>query len=352
MTVKNNDNSMTLTDLAARLNARLIGEGSVIVVSVGSLGIARPDQLSFVSSDKYAENAKRSQAGAILVHRQIENVAAAQLIVDSVDISLIEALKIFAPRLTPAAGIHPSAVVEDSAVIGRNVEVGPFAYVSHNVKIGDNCIISAGCKVCENVKIGKNTNLDCNVVIYRNCRIGDNCTILANTTIGSTGFGYALLGGKHQLIPHNGAVIIEDCVEIGANTCIDRAKFDNTIIGAGTKIDNLVQIAHNVVIGKCCLLAGQSGIAGSTVIGDGVVLAGQSGIIDNVKIGSRVIIAGKSSVVTSIDEGKMYWGSPAIEISEQKKAWACFRKLPKMAKDIRNIAKKVSEIETAENDKK
>lgn len=347
---ENKDNLITLSDLSVQLNARLVGDGSIIVNSVGSLETASPEQVSFVSSDKFAEKANKSQAAAFLVKKKLEHIDTPQLIVENVDIALIHTLNIFAPKLTPANGVHSSAIVEDTAVIGQNVEIGPCAYISHNVKIGENSIIAAGCKIGENVKIGNNSHLDCNVVVYRNCQIGNNCVVQANTTIGSAGFGYAFLEGKHQLIPHNGAVIIEDCVEIGANTSVDRAKFDNTIIGAGTKMDNLVQIAHNVVIGKCCLIAGQSGIAGSTVVGDGIVLAGQSGITDNVTIGNRVIIAAKSSVVNSIDDGEVYWGSPAIEISEQKRAWACFRKLPKLTKDIKAIAKKVSKLETAEND--
>ena len=250
-------------------------------------------------------------------------------------------------------GVHATAVIEESAKIGNNVSIGPFAYIGHDAKISDGCIIGAGCKVGEDSIIDENTRLDCNVVVYHGCNIGKNCIIQANSTIGSTGFGYYHIDGRHELIPHNGGVIIEDCVEIGANSCVDRAKFGNTIIGAGTKIDNSVQIAHNVVIGKCCLLASQVGIAGSSRLGDGVVFGGQSGMADHITLGDGVIVGARASVIKSFaGPGRQLWGTPAREIKTELRQMAMMKRMPKVIDQLKELNEKVKKLEAAENDKK
>ncbi len=186
-------------------------------------------------------------------------------------------------------------------------------------------------------------------MVYHNCSIGNNCIIGANSTIGATGFGYYFIDGQHQQIPHTGSVLIEDCVEIGANTCIDRAKFGNTIIGAGTKIDNLVQIAHNVVIGKCCLIIAQAGIAGSSKLGNGVVLAGQVGIKDHITIGDGAQIGAQAGVINDIGPSKQVVGSPAINIKEFFRQVLLKQKLPEMNKQLKQLIKRVEELEAAKN---
>ena len=344
--------NLSISELAERLGAQVIGDASHKVNGVSSLDLAGSEDVSFVASEKHADKAKESKAAAIMVSQRLEGVSGTQILVENVDAALIKVLGIFAPKLTVTGGIHPSAVVEDSAVIGGNVEIGAGAYVSHNANIGSNSIIAAGCKIGENVVIGENSHLDCNVVVYRNCRIGNHCVILANATIGATGFGYVFLDGRHQLIPHNGAVIIEDAVEIGANTCVDRAKFNNTIVGAGTKIDNLVQIAHNVVIGRCCLIVAQVGIAGSSRLGDGVVMAGQAGASDNVTIGDRSMLGSRAVAFSDLEPDGKYLGFPARNMADEQRSMACVRHLPKMAKELKELAKRVKELESAKNDKK
>ena len=188
-------------------------------------------------------------------------------------------------------------------------------------------------------------------MVYHNCKIGNNCIIQANTTIGSVGFGYYPIDGQPRLIPHNGGVVIEDCVEIGANNCVDRAKFGNTVIGAGTKTDNLVQIAHNVVIGKCCLIAGQVGISGSCRLGDGVVLAGQAGIADHKEIGSGAVIGADSGVMDNIAAGQRVLGMPAIDARKELQIWALKKHLPDMAKQLKDVIRRVDKLETSEDDK-
>ncbi len=267
---------LTVTELAEKIGAELVGDGSGQITAVGSVQGSGEQTVTFIADTKHIPALEKSRAGAVIVDRRIEDLAKPQLIVENVGAALIEALTIFAPKLKAVSeGIDRTAKVGQDVSIAKGVAIGPCVVIDDGVKIGENSVIGGGCKIGENSRLGKNCRLDSNVVVYHNCIIGNNVVIQANSTIGSTGFGYSFIDGSHRLIPHNGGVVIEDFVEIGANCCVDRAKFGNTIIGAGTKIDNLVQIAHNVVIGKCCLIAAQVGISGSCKLGDGVVLAGR-----------------------------------------------------------------------------
>jgi UDP-3-O-[3-hydroxymyristoyl] glucosamine N-acyltransferase len=250
------------------------------------------------------------------------------------------------------SGIDPTAGLGQNIKIAEGVSVGAYTVIDDDVEIGQNSVIGKGCKLGENTKIGSNCRLDSNVVIYHNCRLGNHVVIQANSTIGSTGFGYSFIEGAHKLIPHNGGVIIEDFVEIGANCCVDRAKFDNTIIGAGTKIDNLVQIAHNVIIGKCCLIAAQSAIGGSSKLGDGVVLGGQVGMKDNIEIGDGVMVGAQSGVTQDIAAGKTLFGTPALETKEEFRIISVRRRLPDMARHIKQLIKRVERLEAAKDNKK
>ena len=197
--------------------------------------------------------------------------------------------------------------------------------------------------------VGDNCRFEPNVVIYYNCRVGSNCIIGSNCAIGTTGFGYYFIDDAHQLIPHTGGVVIEDFVEIGGNCCIDRAKFGNTIIGAGTKMDNLVHIAHNVVIGKCCLLAGCVAIAGSTTVGNGVVMAGQVGVKDHVSIGDGTQVGAQSGVATDIASGQRVLGTPAIDAKEELRNIFSVHKLPAMKKQLRKLVKRIETLEAAKD---
>jgi len=342
---------LTVAELAEYIDGRLVGDGAATVRGVNSIEQAGPEEVSFVTSDKHAGKLAKSKAAAVIVAREIKNVAFVQLVVDNAEAALITALNLFAPKLTPTGGVHSTAVVEKTAIIGDNVAIGPAAYISHGVTIGEGSIISAGCVIGENTTIGENCRLDGNVVVYRNCKIGNNCIIQANATIGSVGFGYYLIDGQPRLIPHNGGVVIEDCVEIGASSCVDRAKFGNTIIGAGTKTDNLVHIAHNVVMGKCCLIAGQVGISGSCRLGDGVVMAGQAGIVDHKEIGDGVAIGADSGVVDNVPAGQQVLGRPAIDVRKQLQIWALKKRLPDMAKQLKELVRRVQELEASKDNK-
>lgn len=344
---------LTVSQIAKQLKAELTGAGSGVIRSVGPISSADQNTLTFVSDDSRLAELKGSSAAAAIVAKTIEDLPMPQLVVKNVNAALIEALKIFAPRLEPPPpGVHPTATLAPKVKIGKNVSIGPYVVIDNGTEIGDEVVIAAGCKIGQDSKIGARARLDRNVVVYHRCTIGNNVVIQANSTIGSTGFGYSFIDGAHRLIPHNGTVVIEDFVDIGANCCIDRAKFGETRIGAGTKIDNLVHIAHNVTIGKCCLIAGQVGISGSVKIGDGVVLAGQVGLADNIEIGDGVIIAAKSGVIGNIQAGKRMFGTPAIEIKQAFRAIASTHRLPKLIEQFKELSTKVDKLEAAKNNQR
>jgi len=347
---------LTIEQLAERLSAELTGNSSDFnreITAVSPVTAAEESEISFITDDKHKTALSQSNAGAVIVSARIEDINKPQLIVKNVNAALIETLRIFAPELkTATKGIDPTAKLADNVKIAKGVSIGAGVVIDDGVEIGQDTIIGSGCKIGENSKLGKNSRLDSNVVIYHNCRIGSNVIVQANSTIGSTGFGYSFIDGEHRLIPHNGGVIIEDYVEIGANCCIDRAKFGNTIIGAGTKIDNLVQIGHNVVVGKCCLIVAQVGIAGSCKIGDGVVLGGQVGLADNIEIGDGTMIAAGSGVMSSVPPGQKLAWTPAINREDALRTVGLILRLPKMAKQLKQLGKRIEKLEAAKDDKK
>lgn len=356
--------SFTIEQLAKRLGAEMAGMAdsdiaekntaslSKEITGVRPVKTAGENEITFISGDKHKTMLAGSAAGAVIVQKRIKDLNKPQLVVKDVNTALIETLKIFAPELKPVqAGIDLTARIGQNVRIAEGVYIGPYVVIDDGVEIGQNSVIDKGCKIGQSSKIGRNCRLDSNVVIYHNCRIGNNVVIQANSTVGSTGFGYSFIDGEHKLIPHIGGVIIEDFVEIGANCCVDRAKFDNTIIGAGTKIDNLVQIAHNVVIGKCCLIAAQTGISGSCIIGKGVVIGGQVGLKDNIKIGDGAMIGAQSGITQDVPAGHTMFGTPGLETKEEFRIISARKRLPHMAKQIKQLIKRVEKLEASEDHK-
>jgi UDP-3-O-[3-hydroxymyristoyl] glucosamine N-acyltransferase len=344
---------LTVAQLAERIGAELVGGGCGEIIAVGAIETAGANDVTFITNDRHIARLEKSGAGAVIAGKRIEGLAKPQLIVKNVDAALIETLNIFAPELKAAAeGIAPTAKVGQNVKIAKGVFVGAGAVIDDGAAISENSVIASGCKIGENSKVGKNCRLDSNVVVYHNCTIGNNVIIQANSTIGSTGFGYSFIDGSHKLIPHNGGVVIEDFVEIGANCCVDSAKFGNTVIGAGTKIDNLVQIAHNVVIGKCCLIVAQVGISGSCKIGDGVVLAGQVGLADNIEVGAGTMIGAQAGVMGNTAAGARLVGSPAMDVRDTMRIIGLMKRLPKLAESLKELHERVERLEAAEDDKK
>ena len=346
---------LTIAELAKRLSAGVAGVTEGLerpVKAVQPAAAAGEDDVTFVTDPRHEQAAAKSAAAAMIVSRPIEGLAKPQLVVADVNAALIVALTCFAPKLKPpASGVDPSARIGAGVRLGDNVSVGPYVVIEDDVQVGAATCIADGCHIGQGSQIGSDCRLDSHVVIYHNCLLGNHVVVQANSTIGSVGFGYAFIDGAHRLIPHNGGVIIEDFVEIGANSCVDRAKFGNTIVGAGTKIDNLVQVAHNVVIGKCCLIAAQVGIAGSCRIGDGVVLAGQVGLADNIEIGAGTMVGAQAGVLSSVPpKQKLAW-SPAIDVREAARVVAHILRLPKVAEQLKHLTAKVEKLEAAKDHK-
>ena len=342
---------MLLSEIATKLQARLIGDGQRDITGVNTIVDASSCEICFLASAKHAKTLGQSAAAGVLVDKPVDDCAMAQLVVANVNAALIVALELFALKLTAIEGVHPTAVVESTASVDPSAVVGPGAYIAHGVRIGKNTVIGPNCSIGENTMIGSSCRLDSHVVVYHDCQIGNFCIIQANSTIGATGFGYSFIDGAHRLIPHNGGVILEDGVEIGSNSCVDRAKFGNTLIGAGTKVDNLVQIAHNVQTGKCCLMAGHVGISGSARIGNGVVFAGASGTADHVEVGDGAVLGAQAVATGKIEPGQAVLGLPARDLRKELKSKSVYRNLPELAKEVKQLGKKVEKLEAAKNNK-
>jgi len=347
--------TVTIHELAERLGAVLVGApggAESRIEGIQPIEAAGQNDVTFVTDAKHEAALAQSRAAAVIVGKPVEGLSVPQLHVRNVNEALIATLSLFAPKLKPApTGVDSSARIGSNVRLGAGVSVGPFVVVEDDVEIGDNTILAPGCRIGQKTRIGSNCRLEANVVVHHGCVLGNHVIIQANSTIGSVGFGYAFIDGVPRLIPHNGGVILEDFVEIGANSCVDRAKFGNTIVGAGTKIDNLVQIAHNVVIGKCCLIAAQVGVAGSSRLGDGVVLAGQVGLADNIEIGAGTQVGAQAGVMSSVGPGEKLAWTPALEIREAARVVAHVLRLPKLSQELKRLAAKVDKLEAAEDDK-
>ncbi len=342
---------MLLSEIATKLKARRIGDGQRDITGVNTIADASGSELCFLTSAKHAKTLGQSAAAGVLVDKPVDDCAMAQLVVANVNAALITVLELFAPKLIALEGVHPTAVIELTAELDKTVAVGAGVYISHGVKVGPCTVIGPNCSIGEKSEIGSQCRLDSNVVVYHHCRIGNDCILQSNSTIGSIGFGYSFIDGQHRLIPHNGGVILEDGVEIGSNSCVDRAKFGNTVIGAGTKVDNLVQIAHNVQTGKCCLMAGHVGISGSTKVGNGVVFAGASGSSDHVEIGDGAVLGAQAVATGKIEPGQTVLGLPARDVRKELKSKSVYRNLPELAKEVKQLGKKVKKLEAAKNNK-
>lgn len=335
---------MLLSEIANKLGIDADIQKDIDISSVNSLDSASGSEISFLTDISYASKLSETSAGAVIVPLDFTSANTASILIPvaNVDQTLEKVLLLFAPELpVPKVRRHPGAFIDSGAEIADDVVVGPGAVIYSGVTIAAGTVIGAGCIIGPNVKIGSGCRLWPNVVINYNCRLGNNVEIHANSTIGTMGFGYRTDNGVHKRIPHIGNVVIEDDVELGANTCIDRAKIGSTVIGIGTKIDNLVQIAHNVQIGPHCIIAGQAGIAGSARLGKYVVLAGQVGVGDHCVIEDFVQVGAQSGVYSGqkIASGAKVLGHPARDIKDYLKQTAYLKKLPEMVQDFKKFIK-------------
>ena len=345
--------SITATELAKRLGGALVGDGTRVIREVAALEDAGPDALAWVASEALLPRLANCAAGVVLVPEDCAVVAERTVIrVPDPDLALCEALLALAPPVEPIPpGVDASARVAKSAVVG-GAAVGPLVFVGPRAVVQPGTQLHPGVHIGADCQIGRGCILWPNVVVREYTTLGDRVVLHPNVTVGADGFGYHQRGGRNVKIPQIGRVVVEDDVEIGAGSCVDRARSGVTRIGRGTKIDNLVQIAHNVHIGEDCIVVAQCGISGSTTLGNHVIMGGQAGVSDHVHIGNQAVVAARSGVERDLPDGKVVRGIPAIEHRDFVRQGAAMRRLPKLIQQVRALTKRVEQLESATNDPK
>jgi UDP-3-O-[3-hydroxymyristoyl] glucosamine N-acyltransferase len=343
----------TLGDIARLLGGKLVGDAETLITGVSGLESATPGTISFVDNEKLLQEALASAASALILPSAAEkHVRSAGrkgskpvVLANNPRLAFAKVMEYLQPANLPEHGIHPTAIIEPDAYIGENVTIREFCYVGHQAHVGDGAVLYPNAIIGDGAQIGDGTHIHYSVVIYPNVHIGKRVRIHANSVIGSDGFGYVFHEGKHHKVPQVGTVLIEDDVEIGANVCIDRAMLGATRIGEGSKIDNLVQVAHNVQIGRNCIVCALVGLSGSVVVEDNAMIAGQVGVRDHIRIGKGTVVAAKAGVMSNTGEGEYLIGSPAVSNREFMRMEAAARKLPDTLYAVRRLEKQVKELE-------
>jgi len=330
----------TAAELARQMQGEVLGDSSVLLTGFAPADRAQPGDITFAENADYVALAEKSAASAIIVDQSVAASRKVLIRVANPRVAFAKTLALFFPEPVLAAGIHPTAIVAASAQIDPTAHVGPHCVVGENVRLGARAVLSGGNHVGANCRLGEDTKLFPNVTLYPGTEIGRRVRIHAGSVIGADGFGYVPDGGVHRKVPQIGNVIIHDDVEIGANVTVDRGALGATIIGPGSKIDNLVQIGHNVVLGEHCIVVSQTGIAGSTKLGDHVVLGGQVGLAGHLKIGNHVSIAAKSGVMHDIPEGEKWFGIPAQPDRQTKRQMIALQQLPELIRRVSKLEKK------------
>lgn len=341
---------MNIHELARRCDATPQGgDPSLTIDSAADIMSARPGQVTVLSNSKYRKYLNDCQASACFISATFEGEdvpdTLTRLVCEDPEISFLTAVSTLHPQNEIDRQISPHAVIADDAILGKDLHVGPFSTIGQQSNIGDGSEIHASVHIGNHVRIGQHCKIYPNVVIYDNSVIGDHVMIHAGAIIAADGFGYKFRNNQHIKVPHVGNVVIADHVEIGANTCIDRGALGSTTIGAGSKIDNLVQLGHNNKVGRCVIICGQSGISGSCTIEDGAVLAGSSGVADHVTIGQQAVVMARSGVSQDVKPGMQVWGSPAKERKTVWKEMAALTKLPELLKKFKELQERVTKLE-------
>jgi UDP-3-O-[3-hydroxymyristoyl] glucosamine N-acyltransferase len=336
--------SFTVAQIAERVQGDVSGDGSTPLTGFSSADHARAGDLTFADKEEYFVAAEQSAAAAILVSGSFSTTKKAVIRVPSARVAVARLLPVFFPLDQHPQGIHPSAAIDPSARVDATAHIGPNCVVGARVQIGARSVLVGGNHIGRDSSLGEDVCLFPNVVIYHQTVIGHRVVIHAGTVIGSDGYGYCFDEGRHRKVLQIGNVIIHDDVEIGANSAIDRAALGSTVIGSGTKIDNLVHVAHNVVMGRHCLVMGQVGFAGSTQLGDYVVVASQSGVAGHLKLGHQSMIGAKSGVMRDIPAGGKVLGIPAMPDKQAKRQMIAVQQLPEMIHRLRELEKQVGEL--------
>lgn len=334
-----------LAELARLVAGRVEGDPERVVRGVATLDTATPEDLAFYTNPRYRAQAEASRAGAVLLAPTTKLAGRDLLVVSEPYAALAKLLAHFHPPPPAARGVSPDARVAGDVRLGGDVYVGPFAVIAAGVRLGDRCAVGAGSVVGEACEIGDDTVLAPRVVLYPGTRVGARCLLHSGVVLGADGFGFATSAGRHAKIPQVGRVVVEDDVEIGASSTVDRAMLGETRIGRGTKIDDLVMIAHGVRTGEGCLFAAQSGVAGSATLGSRVTLAGQAGVAGHLRIGDDVVVASKSAVYDDVEGGTFVAGIPAADHMEWKRSVARIRRLARLEEDVRSLRARLEALE-------
>ena len=338
---------MKLAQIAAALGARLEnGLPDTEIAGVAGIEEARPGQLTFVANPKYGAAARKTQASAVIVGEDFPALSTATLRSKNPYLTFARAIALFHPAPKYAPGIHATAVIHASARIGAGAHIGPYVVINEDVEIGKNAVLLAHVVVYRSVKIGDNFTAHAHAVVREHCRLGNNVLLQNGVVIGADGFGFAKddIGNWHK-IPQPMPVVIEDDVEIQANACVDRAVLGSTVIGKGSKIDNLVQIAHNVKVGQHSVFASQAGISGSTVVGNWVTFAGQAAAGGHLSIGDQAIVTGQAGAGKDVPAKAMVSGSPAQPTLEHHRGLVEMTKLPELKKRVKILEARLAELE-------
>jgi len=336
----------TLREIADLVKGELIGDPNTVVTGISGIKEAKEGDITFLANSKYSSLVQTTQATAVITSREVVETSKPLIKTDNPSVAFTTIVGLAAPNnVRHPEGIHPTAIISPKAKLGNNVAVGAYTIIEDDVIVGDGTVIYGGCYIGNRVRLGQDCLIYPHVSIRECIEIANRVIIHSGAVIGSDGFGFAMVRGIQKKIPQIGTVSIEDDVEIGANVTIDRARFDKTVIGKGTKVDNLVQIAHNVITGKNCIIVAQAGVSGSTVLGEGVILAGQAGIVGHIRIGDGAVVAAQAGVTKSIPEKTKVSGYPAKPHSEAKRVNACLQRLPELYKKIKDLEDKVKELE-------
>lgn len=333
--------------IAEFIQGTIVGDENATVHTFAKIEEGIPGAISFLSNPKYTSYIYDTQSSIVLVNKDFEperEIKATLIKVDNAYESLAKLMTLYEQSHPKRTGIDPLAYVAPTAKIGENVYLAPFACVGDHAEVGDNTELHPHATVGRNAKVGKNCILYSNSNVYHDCIVGDNCILHSGSVIGADGFGFAPTPNGYDKIPQIGIAILEDDVEIGANTCVDRATMGATIIRKGVKLDNLIQVAHNVEIGSNTVIASQTGIAGSTKVGEWCMFGGQVGIAGHIKIGDKVNLGAQSGVPGSIKSGQSLIGTPPIEMKNFFKSSAVFKKLPEMYMELNNLKKELEEL--------
>lgn len=336
----------TLKELAEYLGGVVRGDESCRISGLAPLEMAGPDKITFLANPKYAAKVAETGAGAVLMAAGGESHDRNVIEVANPYLAFAKLLNLFHVTKPAPLGVMPGASIGENVLLGSDISIYPGARIGDNAVIGDGCMLHPGAVIYAGVIIGSNTLIHANAVIRERCRIGSRCVIQPGAVIGSDGFGYAPDGRGYYPIPQIGIVVLEDDVEIGANTCIDRAALEVTLIRRGTKLDNLVQIAHNCQIGEDCMIVSQVGISGSSKIGNHVTLAGQVGVAGHLTIGDNVMVGAQSGIPGSLPANAGYSGTPAMPHKDWLKAMAVVPRLPELRKTVTALEKRIAELES------